>query len=90
MIGGWRRSGTSVGLRLATWTCFLLGSVALLLPPSFAIWTGWVVIGILVAAPITRVLRIAQVWWRAGDRRFAGFAAAIPVVILAGAVLVGL
>lgn len=74
-------------LRLATLVSLAAAFAAVLLPGRAGTWAGGVMLGILIAAPVLRVVRLAWAWRRAGDTRFALLAVGLLVVLAASPVV---
>ena len=73
-------------LRGATIATFVLAIVGLT-PGRVGDVAGAIAVGMVVAAPLLRVLWLMIRWARARDARFAAMAAALLVIVLGGAAL---
>lgn len=85
-----RRDSAQAWMRIleaAVWICVLLSALPLVTGVPFAEWAAWFAVGLLVLVPVARVVTLAFTWW-GRDRRYALAAAAIPIVIVIGALLV--
>jgi hypothetical protein len=63
----------------------VLAVVAALVPGGIGRWAGWLMVGVLIGAPVARVARLVWTWWRAGDRRHALRGLALLLALLVGA-----
>jgi len=82
-----RFSALSLWLQRSVIVIALLAVLTMLLPATFAIKTGMVLVVLLISLPLARVLWFVQRWIRRGDLRFASVAAAVLLVVAAGALL---
>lgn len=64
----------------------VLGLVAWLIPGPMGEVAGWAVVGLLVAAPVARLVWLGR-RWRRFDRRFAGAVGALLGVLVVAAAL---
>ncbi len=65
----------------------VLALLTVLAPQPWDVAAGWAMVGVLVAAPLFRVLWLVQRWLRRGDPRYAVVGMAVLAVVLAGAAL---
>jgi hypothetical protein len=73
-------------LRIAT-ALALLAAVVALVPGTVGDTAGALMVAVLVGTPLVRVAWLAARWWRTHDRRFSLAAAALLVLVAAGAAL---
>lgn len=58
--------------------------VALASPEPWGELAGWVMVSLLIAAPLIRVLWLIQRWLRRGDPRYATVGAAVLAIVVLG------
>jgi multisubunit Na+/H+ antiporter MnhB subunit len=72
---------------LLTRLAFAAALAGLLLPDPGGAAASAVAVAVVVGAPLLRVAWLAVRWHRRGDRRYAGVAAALLLVVAAGSVI---
>ncbi len=78
------------GMRVALAAVAVLALGGALGPGDVGWWCAVAAIGVLVAAPLVRVVWLVRRWIRRGDPRFAAVGCGVLAIIAAGVVLAGL
>ena len=76
----------SPAMRYATFVAWGLALVATIAPDDWGTVTGILALGLIIAAPILRVLLLVVAWWTEQDRTFVLVAIVLLSVIATGAV----
>lgn len=74
-------------LGVLTRVAFVAALAGLLLPDPVGPAASALAVGIVIAAPLVRVLWLALRWYLRGDRRYAAVAASLLCIVGAGSVL---
>jgi len=74
-------------MRLAAIVAFGLAAVGALIPNSVGRASEVAVVAFIVAVPLLRVLVLGIHWLRLGDRRFAGVALGLLLIVAAGSII---
>lgn len=74
-------------LRVSLVLVGLAAAATVLVPDDLDRWSGWAVVGLLVAVPVVRLGWLAVRWARLGDWRFAVAGMGLLAVMAAGALL---
>lgn len=82
--------GTERLMRVAAAVAFALAACGALLPGIAGRTAAGAVVAFVVAAPLLRVLSLGVHWFRTGDRRFAGAAFGLLLIVGAGSLIAAL
>ena len=77
----------SPAMRWATFTAWGLALVATVAPSDWSTIAGALALGLIITAPILRVLLLVVAWWTEQDFKFVALALALLSVIATGAVI---
>ena len=70
-----------------TWVALGAAVAGLLLPDPVGTAASGMAVGVVAGAPLVRVAWLAVRWYARGDRRYAGVAAALLLIVVTGAIL---
>lgn len=76
--------------RVAMVVATVLALASIVAPAPYDGWAAFAAIGVVVVAPVARVLWLAQRWFRRGDPRFGSVAVGVLVVVALAAVMASL
>lgn len=82
--------GIQRAMQLATVVAFGLAVVGALLPNGVGHAAAVAVVAFIVAVPLLRVLTLGIHWLRLGDRRFAGVALGLLLIVAVGSAIAAL
>lgn len=82
--------GTERLMRVAAVVAFTLATCGALLPGTAGRTAAGTVVAFVVAVPLLRVLSLGVHWFRTGDRRFAGVAFGLLLIVAAGTLIAAL
>lgn len=82
--------GTERAMRVAAIVAFALAAIGALLPGDVGRMVAGAVVAFIVAVPLLRVLSLGVYWLRTGDRRFAGMACGLLLIVAVGSVIAAL
>lgn len=82
--------GTGRAMQIAAIVAFGLAAVGALLPGAVGRAAAIAVVAFIVAVPLLRVVSLGVHWQRIGDRRFAGVALGLLVIVATGSVIAAL
>lgn len=82
--------GTERAMRVAAVVAFILAAAGALLPGDAGRLAAGAVVAFIVAVPLLRVLSLGVHWFRTGDRRFAGVAFGLLLIVGAGSLIASL
>jgi len=82
--------GTERAMRVAAIVAFALAAIGALLPGDAGRMAAGAVVAFIVAVPLLRVLSLGVHWLRTGDRRFAGMACGLLLIVAVGSVIAAL
>ena len=82
--------GTERAMRVAAVIAFVLAVSGALLPGDAGRMAAGAVVAFIVAVPLLRVLSVCVHWVRTGDRRFAGVACGLLLIVAVGSVIAAL
>lgn len=82
--------GTERAMRVAAIVAFALATIGALLPGDAGRMAAGAVVAFIVAVPLLRVLSLGVHWLRTGDRRFAGMACGLLLIVAVGSVIASL
>ena len=79
--------GTARLMRVAAIVAFVLAAFGALVPGTAGRAAAGAVVAFIVAVPLVRVLSLGVHWFRQGDRRFAGVAFGLLLIVGAGSLI---
>ena len=82
--------GTERLMRVAAIVAFALAAIGALVPGVAGGTAAGAVVAFIVAVPLVRVLSLGVHWFRKGDRRFAGVAFGLLLIVAAGSLIAAL
>lgn len=77
-------------MQIAAVAAFALAAIGALLPGSVGRAAAVGVVAFIVGVPLLRVLSLGIHWLRLGDRRFAGAALGLLLIVAAGSIIAAL